>query len=117
MTAQAVKRVPRNYAGPDRRQSKGVIQREEFSEFVKDVGERMDSQDKILTKLDTAMFAPSTENEFGSVGVMTFMRKVDSHVDVMCNITRLATRATKWIAGTLTGLAGLLVAGRAAGWW
>ena len=104
--------------------SRTHVQRGEFSEFAGEMRGHLLRQDSALERqgatlgrLESAMFARDADNEFQSIGVMTVMQKVDKHLDVLCNIAKWTKRTMAWAAGTLTALAGLLAAGRAAGWW
>ena len=100
------------------------VQRGEFSEFAGEIRGHLAKQDSTMEKqgatlgrLESAMFARDADNEFQSIGVMTIMQKVDRHLDVICRLANWAKISVKWGVGTLTALAGLLAAGRAAGWW
>lgn len=75
---------------------------------------RLDTQDASLTKINTALFSETDNNEFGSAGVMTTMKKIDKHIDVVCNIW-------KWMLGGLVAIIPIIVGtvsiGKDLGWF
>ena len=42
--------------------------------------------------LHVAMFAPNSDNDFQTPGVMTTMKKLDNHIDVLCNVGKWLKR-------------------------
>lgn len=91
--------------------------------------ERRNGMQVVNDKLDTiistqsrhgiALFAKDTDNEFGTVGVMTVLQKVDQHIDVLCTWARALKRIVKfvfWSVGGIGTLAGAVAAAQAVGW-
>jgi len=101
-----------SFEGQERREGGEYVSRTEFAQ-------RMNKQDDLLERLDTAMFARDSNNEFGSPGVMTVMKKLDAHVDVFCSIAKTTKKFLKfafWLIGGLGTVAGAMAAAKAAGW-
>ena len=101
-----------SFDGQERREGGEYVSRTEF-------GTRMQKQDILLERLDTAMFAKDAENEFGTPGVMTVMKKLDTHIDVFCSVARTTRKFLKfsfWLIGGFGTVAGAMAAAKAAGW-
>lgn len=118
-TVQQMKATRKNgsYAGPERRNGADAVRRGEFTDFVSNVDRRLDTQDAILGRLDTAMFAKDSDNENGAPGVFVVIQKVNTHIDVFCALAKTAKKVIKFAFWFLTGFGGTIAAGRAAGWW
>lgn len=81
---------------------------------VREVRETLDLHSERLEKMDVALFAPDADNEHGQPGLMHTARRLNAHLDVMCNIAK----AAKHIAvATVSGLVALGSVGKAFGWW
>lgn len=61
-------------------------------------------------QLLVAMFAESAENEFKQPGVMTTMRKIDSHIDSVCWWTKLIRKIVVGCLGFIILLGSTLTA-------
>lgn len=81
------------------------------------VSKKLDTLITSHERVNVALFATDSNNEFKTAGVMTVMQKIDTHIDVMCSIARWFKKVMKFAFWLLTGLGSTLAAGRAAGWW
>lgn len=54
-----------------------------------------------LARIETALFAKDEENEFESRGLVTVMRKIDKHVDVMCNLAQGVKKLASLVGGSI----------------
>lgn len=81
--------------------------RKSACEWRKDIGEK-------INNIESALFSKDDKNEHGQVGLMVIARKLDQHIDAVCNIA-------KWIRNSViavcTMLAAIGGAGKAFGWW
>lgn len=106
-----------NYTGTDRRRESrspdGPICRGEFDRFVDKTIEYRDKAEGILTRLETALFAPDSGNANGQPGLMVTARNIDQHITAVCNITKWAYRTV--LAVVAVGAPAIAIA-KAMGW-
>lgn len=51
-------------------------------------------------RVDTALFAENTDNEFQQMGVMTTMKRLDAHLDTLCTLAKAFKAGFKGVAAT-----------------
>lgn len=73
---------------------------------------RMDKQDEILGRVNTALFSQDASNEFGQPGLMATARNLDGHIKAVCFWARVV-RAV--VVSTVGGLIALGTLGKAFG--
>lgn len=88
--------------------------RRERLENIQTITRRLDDQDETLSRINVALFAKDENNEFESPGVMTVMRKLDRHIDVVCNIGKWARAAALALIPIITAVGAL---GHEFGWF
>lgn len=76
---------------------------------------QIDDIDTKVEKLHTAMFAKDSANEFETPGVMTTMKRLDAHLDVICTWAKWGKRFLATIASIVTFAVPILVALRQMG--
>ncbi len=89
------------------------ITRGEFANFTRKLDDRLENQDVMLDKFNTALFAEDEKNVNHQPGLMHTARNIDQHITSVCNIA-------KWVWRTLATLLGvavpLTVLAKAMGW-
>lgn len=115
------------YAGDERRKDPH-IGREEFSNYVNCTtsyrmanNDRLDGIDQKISTLGdkfdglhTALFAQDSNNEHGQPGLMHTARRIENHIDAVCNIAKWVRNGIIAMATTLAAVGG---AGKAFGLW
>jgi hypothetical protein len=89
------------YQGLERRQ-RADVSRSEFCELKSSVA-----------RIETAMFAKDDDNEFDSPGLMVVAKRMNDHIDAVCNIARWARN---FVIGTLAIAAPAVAIAKALGW-
>lgn len=121
MTGYIEKRSPPTVTKDDigELRSEGKKDRCAMMEIIDD---RFESQDKILVqqnkaleRIETALFAQDTANEFQTRGVMTVMKKIDHHIDEVCKFGRWAWRTFIALLGATATV--LVIMAQMKGWF
>lgn len=92
-----------DYPSVERRSGLPPVTREEFQSLKGSV-----------ERIETALFAKDDNNEFEGPGLMTVARRMNEHIDAVCNIT-------KWLRNAAVAILGIamptVVIGKTFGWW
>lgn len=87
-----------------------TVTRYEFNAFQQESRRFRCEQGKKVDSIHRALFAEDSDNEHKQPGLMHTARRIEQHISAVCNMV-------KWARNTVIFVAGLVAAGKAAGWW